>query len=102
MIVLFLYSQEQYNGMFIYDVSARDVDTGINGVVDYMFIDGGEETQKTDAFQINPTTGVIHAEIIYDRETKAKYVVSWWPESLEITFVWDIYSGGRLPLEEPF
>ena len=62
--------------MYIYDVSARDVDNGLNGVIDYMFIDGGQETQKTDAFQINPTTGVIHAEIIYDRETTPKYVVS--------------------------
>ncbi|KAL4240786.1 Protocadherin-16 [Mactra antiquata] len=67
--------EEQYKGMLVYDVSARDVDTGDNGVVDYSFIYDGETTQSTPEFNINRVTGVIHAEIVYDRELVDRYVL---------------------------
>jgi len=68
--------QEQYNGMLIYDVLARDGDTGNNGIVDYSFIYNGEQTQETPEFKINRVTGVISANIVYDRERVPRYVVS--------------------------
>lgn len=68
--------QEQYNGMLVYDVSAKDEDFGKNGIVDYSFIYNGVETQTTPEFNINRVTGVISAEIVYDRERVNRYVVS--------------------------
>ena len=59
----------------MYDVKARDPDSGYNGVVEYMFVHEGEESVRTPEFQINPITGVIQAEIIYDREKVDRYVV---------------------------
>jgi len=67
--------QEQYNGMLVYDVSAKDQDFGKNGIVDYSFIYNGEDTQNTPEFNINRVTGVISAEIVYDRERVNRYVV---------------------------
>ncbi|XP_053380396.1 cadherin EGF LAG seven-pass G-type receptor 2-like [Mercenaria mercenaria] len=67
--------EEQYNGMLVYDISARDDDTGVNGIVDYSFIYNGDTTQRTPDFRINKYTGVIHAEIVYDREKIDKYVL---------------------------
>lgn len=67
--------EEQYNGMFVYDVSAVDDDSGLNGVVDYYFVHVGEQRAATDEFLINRVTGVIQAEIIYDREKRDKYVL---------------------------
>lgn len=61
--------------MLIYDVSARDEDSGENGRVDYSFIYNGEETQETPEFRINRITGVISANIVYDRERVSRYVV---------------------------
>lgn len=62
--------------MLVYDVSARDLDSGVNGIVDYSFIYDGHSTQRTPEFRINKATGVIHAEIVYDRENVNQYVVS--------------------------
>ncbi|XP_060576432.1 cadherin-87A-like isoform X2 [Ruditapes philippinarum] len=67
--------EEQYNGMLVYDVSARDEDSGVNGLVDYSFIYNGIDTQATPDFKINKVTGVIQAEIVYDREKVDKYVL---------------------------
>lgn len=61
--------------MLVYDVSAKDVDSGDNGRVDYSFIYNGEETQETPEFRINRITGVISANIVYDRERVSRYVV---------------------------
>lgn len=61
--------------MLVYDISARDEDSGVNGVVDYSFIYNGETLQATPEFKINKLTGVIQAEIVYDREKVDKYVV---------------------------
>ena len=68
-------SQEQYKGMFVIRVLAEDPDSGPNGIVDYMFVHEGNENQTTGRFYINRITGVIHAEIEYDRERQDKYVV---------------------------
>ncbi|XP_052765608.1 cadherin-87A-like isoform X2 [Mya arenaria] len=67
--------EEQYNGMLIYDVLARDEDTGNNGIVDYSFIYNGETVQETPEFKINRVTGVISANITYDRERVPRYVL---------------------------
>lgn len=61
--------------MLVYDVSARDDDFGDNGLVDYSFIYNGEDVQETPEFVINRVTGVISANIVYDRERVSRYVV---------------------------
>ncbi|XP_052263419.1 protocadherin Fat 4-like isoform X2 [Dreissena polymorpha] len=67
--------EEQYDGMLIYDVSARDEDTGNNGIVDYSFMYNGVQTQETPDFKINRVTGMISANRTYDRETQPRYVL---------------------------
>ncbi|KAL5017401.1 hypothetical protein ScPMuIL_006990 [Solemya velum] len=65
--------ESQYLGMLVYEVLARDRDSGLNGVVDYGFYDLGVFTRNTSEFRINSVTGVIRAEIVYDREKEDRY-----------------------------
>ena len=76
--VVFEIFQSQYLGMLVYDAHAEDNDTGITGIVDYSFLVPGQGyVQQTPAFGINPVTGVIRAEKVYDREgPEPRYVVS--------------------------
>lgn len=72
-----LVSQEQYLGMIVYDVEATDEDTGINSIVDYSFETAqGDNVTRTPDFMINPITGVIRAERVFDREERERYTVS--------------------------
>ncbi|XP_050390915.1 cadherin-87A [Patella vulgata] len=65
--------ESQYYGMFIYDCHAEDDDDGPSGVIDYGFMHGGVFTNQTKEFHINRVTGVIRAEIVYDREQVDRY-----------------------------
>lgn len=65
--------ESQYLGMLVYEVLARDRDSGLNGIVDYGFYDLGVYTRNTSEFRINSVTGVIRAEIVYDREKEDRY-----------------------------
>ena len=67
--------QEQYKGMLVLDVLAKDEDSGENGRLYYSFIYEGEVTQSTPEFTINAVTGVIRARIVFDRENVDRYVV---------------------------
>ncbi|XP_041362430.1 cadherin-87A-like [Gigantopelta aegis] len=69
--------ESQYLGMLVYDAHAEDNDTGTTGLVDYSFLVPGQGyVAKTPAFRINPVTGVIRAEIVYDREgPEPRYVL---------------------------
>ena len=62
--------------MLVYDVEAKDSDRNDNGIVDYGFYVNGVYTTFTNEFRINPITGVIRAEKVYDRETRDRYLVS--------------------------
>nr|XP_022319460.1 cadherin-23-like isoform X1 [Crassostrea virginica] len=67
--------EEQYLGMLVYDVEAKDSDRNDNGIVDYGFYVNGVYTTFTNEFRINPITGVIRAEKVYDRETRDRYLL---------------------------
>lgn len=68
--------QSQYLGMLVYDVHAEDGDKGSNGIIDYGFYYDGQYTNRTPEFRMNRVTGVIRAEIVYDREAVDRYTVS--------------------------
>lgn len=61
--------------MLVYDVEAKDSDRNDNGIIDYGFYVNGVYTTITNEFRINPITGVIRAEKVYDRETRDRYLV---------------------------
>ncbi|KAK6187126.1 hypothetical protein SNE40_005218 [Patella caerulea] len=65
--------ESQYYGMFVYDCHAEDGDDGPSGIIDYGFMHGGIFTNQTKEFHINRVTGVIRAEIVYDREQVDRY-----------------------------
>nr|XP_034314660.1 cadherin-87A isoform X2 [Crassostrea gigas] len=67
--------EEQYLGMLVYDVEAKDSDRNDNGIIDYGFYVNGVYTTITNEFRINPITGVIRAEKVYDRETRDRYLL---------------------------
>ena len=61
--------------MLVYDAHATDDNKGPNGVVNYFFIDNNSVVSSTREFRINRITGVIRAEIEFDRETTDRYFV---------------------------
>ncbi|XP_064617342.1 cadherin-87A-like [Liolophura sinensis] len=68
--------EEQYLGMIVYDVEAKDDDTGVNSIVDYSFETAlGDNVTRTPEFRINPITGVIRAERVFDREERDRYTL---------------------------
>ena len=69
-------SQSQYEGMLVYNAKADDTNVGKSGVVDYYFLDGDNLSSKTAEFRINRVTGVIRAEVEFDREEQDTYFVS--------------------------
>ena len=73
---LFTPPQNQPMGTNVVQVTARDSDVGINGMVGYSFDVNGEMVNKTDDFSINSITGVISAQREFDREQKHVYIVS--------------------------
>ncbi|XP_074648131.1 cadherin-87A-like isoform X2 [Tubulanus polymorphus] len=60
--------ENQYLGMLIYQVLAIDDDEGPSGQITYGFMYGDTFVSATPEFRINPITGVIRAEQVYDRE----------------------------------
>lgn len=70
--------------MLVYDVEAEDLDSGSNGMVDYMFYTSNGTTVATPEFRINPITGVIRAERVYDREEIDRYVVRVFSQPLSV------------------
>ncbi|XP_071106139.1 cadherin-87A-like [Haliotis cracherodii] len=67
--------ESQYLGMLVFDANADDNNSGRNGIVEYYFQDGNTTVSNTGEFSINRVTGVIRAEIIYDRETVERYTL---------------------------
>jgi len=67
--------ESQYRGMLVYDAKAEDDDTGQNGKIDYFFIYEGQTTDRTPEFRINRVTGMIRAQVIFDRERVPRYVL---------------------------
>lgn len=65
--------ESQYLGMYVYQVKAQDPDQGPSGLMTYSFLVDKTITQKTADFMINPVTGVIRAETVFDREQKDLY-----------------------------
>lgn len=60
--------ESQYLGMYVYQVRAEDPDTGPSGLLTYSFLVDQRSAQTTGDFRINPVTGVIRAERVFDRE----------------------------------
>ena len=60
----------------MYNAKADDTNVGKSGVVDYYFLDGDNLSSKTAEFRINRVTGVIRAEVEFDREEQDTYFVS--------------------------
>lgn len=73
--LFFISFQSQYLGMYVYQVKAQDPDQGPSGLMTYSFLVDKTITQKTADFMINPVTGVIRAETVFDREQKDLYNV---------------------------
>ncbi len=67
--------QSQYLGMMVFDVHANDSNSGRNGIVEYFLQDAEHVVSNTGEFSINSVTGVIRAEMIFDRETVDRYTV---------------------------
>ncbi|XP_055876321.1 cadherin-87A-like [Biomphalaria glabrata] len=69
--------ESQYDGMLVYGAKAVDNNTGPNGIVDYFFVvNQNELVSATPEFRINQVTGVIRAEIVYDRERRDSYFLT--------------------------
>ncbi|GFO04281.1 cadherin-87a [Plakobranchus ocellatus] len=68
--------ESQYEGMLVYSAKAVDQNVGENGVVDYFFMDGDQLTHRTADFRINRVTGVIRAEVEFDREEQDTYYLT--------------------------
>ncbi|XP_046569688.1 cadherin-87A-like isoform X3 [Haliotis rubra] len=67
--------ESQYLGLLVFDAHADDNNSGRNGIVEYYFQDGSAIVSNTGEFSINRVTGVIRAEIVYDRETVDRYTL---------------------------
>ncbi|XP_067670802.1 cadherin-87A-like [Haliotis asinina] len=67
--------ESQYLGLLVFDAHAEDNNSGRNGIVEYYFQDGNATVSNTGEFSINRVTGVIRAEIVYDRETVDRYTL---------------------------
>ncbi|RUS73609.1 hypothetical protein EGW08_018632 [Elysia chlorotica] len=68
--------ESQYEGMLVYSAKASDSNNGLSGVVDYYFLDGVNSNSRTDEFRINRVTGVIRAEVEFDREEQDTYFLT--------------------------
>ncbi|BFZ17793.1 hypothetical protein BsWGS_20832 [Bradybaena similaris] len=68
--------ESQYDGMLVYAAKALDDDPGANGVVDYYFLVNNQNISATPEFRINRVTGVIRAEVVFDREQRDQYVLN--------------------------
>ncbi|KAH9513025.1 hypothetical protein Btru_035621 [Bulinus truncatus] len=69
--------ESQYDGMLVYGAKAVDNNTGANGIVDYYFVANRNYlVSNTSEFRINQITGVIRAEIVYDREQRDRYFLT--------------------------
>ena len=62
--------------MEIQQVNAVDDDVGVYGLVTYGFWYNDGFRARTPEFVINPITGVITADAVFDREAKDTYTVS--------------------------
>ncbi|XP_012934695.1 cadherin-87A isoform X2 [Aplysia californica] len=68
--------ESQYEGMLVYDAKAKDENKGPNGIVNYYFIHNSNLVSNTSEFRINRVTGVIRAEVIFDREKVDRYFLT--------------------------
>ncbi|CAL1530727.1 unnamed protein product [Lymnaea stagnalis] len=69
--------ESQYDGMLVYASKANDTDVGPNGIVDYYFLaNGGMLVSNTSEFNMNRVTGVIRAEVVFDREQVPSYFLT--------------------------
>ncbi|GFR67788.1 cadherin-87A, partial [Elysia marginata] len=68
--------ESQYEGMLVYSAKATDDNVGENGVIDYYILDKDELKDRTAEFRINRVTGVIRAEVEFDREEKDTYFLT--------------------------
>ena len=82
----------------MYSAKATDDNVGENGVVDYYFLERDNLNHKTADFRINRVTGVIRAEVEFDREEKDTYFVS---EQILLYFC-DLKSSGLIKLRRKF
>ncbi|XP_070186154.1 cadherin-87A-like isoform X2 [Littorina saxatilis] len=68
--------ESQYRGMLVYDCQATDLNSGLAGIIDFSFNVQRNLTPTTSQFRINPITGVITAEVVFDREQVYSYVLT--------------------------
>ena len=72
---LFCVVKNQYSGMVVTQVEARD-GQATDERVTYHFLHGNTLTSTTPEFGINQITGVVTARVTFDRETRDVYSVS--------------------------
>ncbi|XP_030620846.1 neural-cadherin [Chanos chanos] len=60
-------------GTFILQVSANDLDLGLNGKISYSLLN--DRSGDHQFFRIDPELGSIYTEAVFDRETKGSYLL---------------------------
>ncbi|MGH0125783.1 UNVERIFIED_CONTAM: hypothetical protein FKN15_051024 [Acipenser sinensis] len=63
--------EEQPPGLVVYEVFATDRDEGVNGEVQYSFLQTGAGNKDWENFSIDPVSGVITTAVRLDREKQA-------------------------------
>ncbi|XP_036399302.1 neural-cadherin-like [Megalops cyprinoides] len=60
-------------GTFVLQVSANDLDLGLNGKITYSLLN--DRSGDHQYFRIDPELGTIYTEAVFDRETKGSYLL---------------------------
>ncbi|XP_064641440.1 cadherin-87A-like [Lineus longissimus] len=67
--------ENQYRGLLVYRVRAKDPDSDLNSPITYGFRVNNKMVEKTNEFRINNITGQIRAQRVFDREETDKYLL---------------------------
>uniref|UniRef100_A0A671U276 Si:ch211-186j3.6 n=1 Tax=Sparus aurata TaxID=8175 RepID=A0A671U276_SPAAU len=61
------------SGTFVFQVSANDLDLGLNGKISYSLLE--DRSGDHQYFSIDPERGSIYTQTVFDRETKSSYLL---------------------------
>ncbi|XP_061877314.1 neural-cadherin isoform X1 [Entelurus aequoreus] len=61
------------SGALVYQVSANDLDLGLNGKISYSLLEDRSGDHRF--FRIQPESGFIYTQTVFDRETKSSYLL---------------------------
>ncbi|KAM7406563.1 hypothetical protein PAMP_000934 [Pampus punctatissimus] len=61
------------SGALVFQVSANDLDLGLNGKISYSLLE--DRSGDHQYFRIDPESGFIYTQTVFDRETKSSYLL---------------------------